>query len=167
MSIVNEKNKVISRATRKEVYAKGLLHRAVNVVLKNSHGQIYLQQRSKDKQAFPLYWDISCSEHLKPGETYTEAAKRGLKEELGIEAKVKRIKPQHRQRSEYKQGQETIIENELVETYEAIYNGKLSFDPREVAAGNFFSKQDILKMLSKNQFTPWFIEEWEDMVKTV
>jgi isopentenyl-diphosphate Delta-isomerase len=40
------------------------------------------------KRIGPGLWDVSLAEHLNPGESYAEAAIRGLKEELGIEVKT-------------------------------------------------------------------------------
>ncbi len=63
--VVDEEDKVIGRATRGEVHQnKRLIHRSVGVVIFNSRGEIFLQQRSKTKDTDPLKWTISCTGHV-------------------------------------------------------------------------------------------------------
>lgn len=164
LTIVDENDQVVGRAKRAEVFATGLLHRAVNMIVKNSEGQIFLQQRSVNKKAFPSYWDLSASEHVTFGESYEEAAKRGLSEELGLkDVVIKKIRPVHLQQSQYQKLGKQIFENELVETYQAIYDGKIKLDPKEVSDGKFYSVKQINDMIfsKKFKFTPWFLDEWK------
>jgi isopentenyl-diphosphate delta-isomerase len=81
--VVNDRDQVIGQATRREVHARGLLHRAVHVLIHDDAGRLFLQQRSPAKDTFPDCWDSSCSGHLDSGEDYPAAARRELAEELG------------------------------------------------------------------------------------
>src|SRR5438309_2697499 len=99
LDIIDSEDKVIAQATRGEAYKKGLLHRAVNIFITNSDKKILLQQRSSKKLKFPLFWDLSVGEHVKPGEDYIQAAKRGLKEELNIKTRLKVIRDLHHQQT--------------------------------------------------------------------
>lgn len=150
-------------ATREDACRIGWLHRAINILVFNQEGQIFLQQRSSSKKAFPLYWDISVAEHVRHGESFLEAAQRGLQEELGILAEVKLLRPIHLQSSRFEQDGQWVIENELVELYRVDYNGEIKLDPQEVNAGGFFSKEQIQEMIDRDthQFTPWFLDEWQ------
>ena len=58
--VVDAEDRVIGQATRSEVHARGLLHRASHVFVFNSDGQLLLQQRSATKDAHPLCWTSSC-----------------------------------------------------------------------------------------------------------
>ena len=82
--VVNERDKVIGQNPRSEVHARGLLHRAVHVLVFNSRGEIFLQKRSMKKDRQPGVWDSSCSGHVDSGENYDETAVRELREELGL-----------------------------------------------------------------------------------
>ena len=86
--VVDARDRVIGQATRGDVHARGLLHRAAHVFVLNSGGQLLLQQRSATKDAYPLCWTSSCSGHLDSGETYQAAAIRELGEELGLVGEV-------------------------------------------------------------------------------
>lgn len=167
LEIVDENNKVVGQATRGECYEKGLLHRAVNIFIfsSKSETEVFLHKRSDKKLKYPNFWDLSCSEHVKPGEPFETAAKRGLKEELNIEMELEEIVPIHRLDSSDEK--EQYHDNELVITYKGIYNGEMKYDPDEVSNGKFFSKGKVDKMIKGNEvkFTPWFLKEWE-LIKT-
>lgn len=81
--VVDREDRVIGRAPRREVHARGLLHRATHVLVHDTQGRIFLQRRSLGKDTFPGCWDSSCSGHLDAGEDYATAARRELGEELG------------------------------------------------------------------------------------
>ena len=82
--VVNERDEVVGRATRREVHARGLLHRAVHVLVFDKAGRIFLQKRSMTKDMSPGLWDSSCSGHVDSGEDYDTSATRELGEEIGV-----------------------------------------------------------------------------------
>lgn len=160
LEIVNEDNVIIGRATRAEVYTKGLYHRAVSIVVLNSERMMLLQQRSSAKRIFPLFWDLSASEHLKPGESYEEGAKRGLEEELGIKGvPVRRIRESHISLNEYG-GRKDY---EFAELYLAVADEPISIDRQEVAQAGFYPLSHISQLEAKGLLTPWFQDEWNWM----
>lgn len=83
--IVDERNQVIGSGTRKHVHAKGLRHRAVHILVKNSQNQVFVQLRSLSKDNNPGLWDTSAAGHVDAGESYLACAVREIKEELGID----------------------------------------------------------------------------------
>ncbi len=159
LEVVDDSNQVVGKATRGECYRKGLLHRAVNIFIYNSKNDVFLHQRSSKKLKYPLFWDLSCSEHVKSGESFTEAAKRGLKEELGIEVQLQEIIPIHKIDSSAGK----YLDYELVVTYKGIYEGKMKFDPNEVAKGKYFNTDELDKLISngKIKVTSWFLKDWK------
>lgn len=86
LPVVNENDTVVGVRSRREVHLKGLLHRAVQVSLVTPDGRVWLQKRSQAKDTWRGHWDMACSGHMDPGETYEQAARRELTEELGIRA---------------------------------------------------------------------------------
>ena len=84
LPIVNEKDEVIGTEKRAIIHAKKLLHRAVHILIFNTRNQVYIQQRSLQKDSAPGKWDSSASGHVDPGEDYLGAAQRELEEELMI-----------------------------------------------------------------------------------
>jgi len=82
--VVDAHDRVTGRAPRREVHARGLLHRAVHILVFNRAGQVFLQKRSLRKDMSPGLWDSSCSGHVDAGEDYDVSAQRELGEELGL-----------------------------------------------------------------------------------
>jgi 16S rRNA (adenine1518-N6/adenine1519-N6)-dimethyltransferase len=155
--VVNERNEVTGQATRGEVHAQGLRHRAVHVFVFNKHGNLWLQQRSHLKDVHPLAWDSSAAGHLDTGEDYAIAAVRELKEELGIEAPTARI-------ADIPASEHTGWE--FVELHRAQHNGPMHFAPDEIACGQFFRVEQIADWIASRpqDFAGGFIEcfkAWE------
>lgn len=161
LDIVDEQNNVIGQATRGECYKKGLLHRAVNIFIYNPKGQVFLHKRSMKKLKYPGFWDLSCSEHVRPGESFEETAKRGLKEELNIEIPLKEVVWLHKMVN--MDEKEMYHDNELVVTFKGVFDGEMKFDPEEVAEGKFFDVDELNGLIEKDELkvTPWFLEDWE------
>jgi isopentenyldiphosphate isomerase len=82
--VVNERDEVIGHATRREVHARGLRHRAIHVLVFNARGEVFLQKRSLLKDTAKGKWDSSSSGHLEAGEDYDACAVRELREEIGL-----------------------------------------------------------------------------------
>lgn len=89
--VVDEADRVVGRATRAVVHRDGLRHRAAHVFLLNSQGELFLQRRSLAKDENPGLWDSSAAGHLDAGESYVEAARRELAEELGVVVAAARL----------------------------------------------------------------------------
>ncbi len=85
--VVDGDDRVVGRATRGEVHARGLRHRAVHVLVFNPAGELFLQQRSMTKDTAAGLWDSSASGHLGAGEDYDTCAVRELREELGLDVR--------------------------------------------------------------------------------
>jgi 16S rRNA (adenine1518-N6/adenine1519-N6)-dimethyltransferase len=82
--VVDEQDLPVGTATRAEIHRRGLLHRAVHVLVFNKRGDLLLQQRSMFKDVHPGVWGSSVSGHLDAGEGYLAAALREMNEEMGI-----------------------------------------------------------------------------------
>jgi isopentenyl-diphosphate Delta-isomerase len=90
--VVDANDVVTGQATRRDVHARGLWHRAVHVLVfapelagaAPGGRKIFLQKRSMAKDTAPGRWDSSCSGHLDSGEDYAHAAVRELREEIGL-----------------------------------------------------------------------------------
>lgn len=76
--VVDENDEVIGTMPKNEAHKNGTLHRIAVVYVENSKGEILIQNRTDG------YLDHSSAGHVDPGESYMDAAKRELSEELGI-----------------------------------------------------------------------------------
>src|SRR5882762_6792790 len=89
--VVDKNDKILRDASRSEVHANNLRHRAVHMLIFNPAGEVYLQQRSRWKDRHPLKWDSSAAGHVAGGESYDDTARRELKEELGVTVALQKI----------------------------------------------------------------------------
>lgn len=87
-----DENSLSVQMKKSEVHEKRLWHRAALVWIFNSKGEILLQHRGDEVEMLPGCWDISCSGHLRAGETPEDAACREVFEELGITADKNSLK---------------------------------------------------------------------------
>ncbi len=84
LDIINIDDQVIGQATREDVYVHKHMHRIVHIIVRDSAGRFLLQIRSATVKYRPLHWSTAAGGHVQTGETYEEAARRELQEEIGI-----------------------------------------------------------------------------------
>ncbi len=140
--VVNERDEVIGRNTRREVHRLGLLHRSVHVLVHNSQGQVFLQKRSMTKDRQPGLWDSSASGHVDSGETYDACALRELREELGLS-------PQQAPRPLFKLPASAETDHEHVWVYRCEAEGPFSLHPEEIERGAWFHPEEVTRWLAK------------------
>ncbi|MBC8110222.1 MAG: NUDIX domain-containing protein [Verrucomicrobia bacterium] len=70
--------------SRGDVHRDGDWHRTIQVFVVNQAEQVLCNLRSKEKDVYPLCWDISVGGHAAPGESSLQTALRELREELGV-----------------------------------------------------------------------------------
>lgn len=159
LDVVDENDKIIGKAFKSECHKKGLKHRGVAIIVENRNHEILIQKRSSNKKEDPNKLCISASGHVAKGEDYLEAAKRELKEELGIAADLKLIGTF----SLFNSNPKKSIEDINVKLFLCQCDKKLNFQDKEVDKAKFFSKQEIKKMISENpeKFNQASIDEFK------
>ncbi len=83
VDIVDEADAVVGTLPVGEARKQKQTYRLVAVFLFNEKGELFVQQRGSNGR-FPCHGDSSAGGHVKSGETYEAAARREMKEELGI-----------------------------------------------------------------------------------
>lgn len=155
IDVVDGNNRVTGQSTRREIHDKGLMHRAVHVLVRNKYGHFLLQKRSPWKDRHPGLWDSSSSGHVDTGETYETSAVRELKEELGIEA-----------------GELVVLADlpatastgwEHVRAFLADYSGKVRFPPAEIEAVQWFTPEQIQHWMERrpDDFSQTLLKLWD------
>lgn len=77
---------VIGVVSRSQMRAENLCHRAVFIAVISSDEYLLVHRRSASKDIWPGWWDIAVGGVVAVGETYEDAARRELWEEIGISA---------------------------------------------------------------------------------
>ncbi|MFD8231952.1 NUDIX domain-containing protein [Streptomyces sp. NPDC059696] len=84
LDVVDDNDRVVGRAPRGEVYARGLRHRCVFIQARDAGGRIFVHRRTATKLVFPSLYDMFVGGVVGAGESYDAAALREAEEELGV-----------------------------------------------------------------------------------
>ncbi len=153
--VVDDQDRVVGAAPRREVHARGLLHRAVHALVFDAAGRVLLQKRSATKDMYPNQWAASASGHVDRGEDYDTAIVRELGEELGVfvaatPARVCRIEA----------CEETG--REFVWVYRCRHDGPVRAHPEEISEVAWFTPAEVDRWVADrpDDFAPSFLLVW-------
>ena len=152
--IINEDDQVIGQEMRSRVHQLGLWHRGAHVLVFTADNKLLVQQRAKHKAQSPLALDCSVSEHVTAGETYFDAAIRGLKEELGI-TNIS-IQPLAKIKMNYGPN-----DNEISMIYKGTAElDQVQFDPQEIERVDAYMLEELDALLNQQPeiFSYWFTQ---------
>jgi|SRR5690606_1404676 isopentenyl-diphosphate delta-isomerase len=152
--LVDENDSPIGTMEKLEAHQKGVLHRAFSVLLFNSKGELLIQKRSGNKYHSAGLWTNTCCSHPRPDETLTDAAKRRLREEMGIDVAVKPLYS-----FIYKVNLDKgLIEHELDHVLIGHFDGRPELNNNEVSDWRYASIPQLKKEIQENpdNFTHWF-----------
>ena len=137
-----------------EAHERGELHRAFSVFIFNSAGEMLLQRRAEEKYHSGGLLTNACCSHPRPGEPVEAAAVRRLREEMGLNADLRK-----KGTFIYKVGFENgLTEHELDHVFEGVTDGIPEPASGEVSEYRWMTVEAIKKMISAQpeQFTAWF-----------
>lgn len=166
--LVDEQNNELGTAPKDTVHTTNTpLHRGFSLFAFNTKGQLLLTKRSFKKRTFPGVWTNTVCGHPAPGESAFDAAKRRLKEELGISLEgshptrlvrnLREVAP-YRYRFADKNG---IVENEICPILVVHADTDPKPDKNEVEDWKWMRWEDFLKDVQEHseQYSPWSVEE--------
>lgn len=142
-----------------DVHRSGLLHRAFSVCIYNSKGEQLLQKRALAKYHCPGLWSNACCSHPRPAENLFNAAKRRLKEEMGIdydwggrEGGVPQME------FIYKVKVGDLTEYEYDHVLFAAFDGEPKINKEEADDSKWVDRDELVADIRKNpaKYTPWF-----------
>lgn len=163
--LVDDKDGEIGTEEKMKAHQNGgRLHRAVSVFLFNSKGETMLQKRAMTKYHSKGLWANTCCSHPFPGEENGIAAERRLKEEMGIDCRL-------REAFEFPYTAdvgEGLTEREFDHVFFGDYDGKPSINREEVSDWKWVTlgqlKDDISK--SPKNFVPWLILMMDKVIES-
>ncbi|HZG01246.1 MAG TPA: isopentenyl-diphosphate Delta-isomerase [Chitinophagales bacterium] len=152
--LVDENDNRIGAMSKEEAHREGKLHRAFSVLIFNSAGEMLLQRRALDKYHSGGLWTNACCSHPRVDETNVDAAKRRLKEEIGLVTDLTHV---------YEFVYNAKFENGLVEhEYDHVFHGVTDNAPvanaQEVVDWKYISIAELSKDMSlrPEAYTAWF-----------
>ncbi len=125
---------------------------AVILVFNDKH-ELALQLRSASDSSYPMHWDFSAAGGIDDGEHHKQAAKRELKEEIGIQSALHFIK-------DYLYEDENGTDHLYI--FQTLHNGPFTPQIEEVERVEFVNLHKIQEMIDRNEkFHPEFLKLWE------
>ena len=150
LDLVDENDRVVGTVRRGAVHGNpGLRHRAVHVFVRSRGGEIFLQKRAAGKLVAPGKWDTSVGGHLAAGQSYEEAARREMEEELGISGEAM---PSLRHSHDYVWQNE--VETEHIRTFIAEAEGPFELNSAEIEEGRFWAVEELRRALGTGVLSP-------------
>lgn len=151
--LVNKKDKKIGEGEKLKTHIEGKLHRAISVFLFNKKGELLIQKRAKDKYHSAGLWANTCCTHPRPGEKAIMAAKRRLKEEMGIKSPLQKVF-----KIRYKANVGNLIENEIDHVFIGFFEGQPILNKTEAENYKWILTKELFNDMKKNptKYAIWF-----------
>ncbi len=137
-----------------EAHVRGKLHRAFSVLIHDGEGNMLLQQRARGKYHSGGLWTNACCGHPRPGEETVDAARRRLREEMGIDCPLVPLETVT-YRADVGNG---LTEHEVVHLFGGCWQGEVAPDPAEVSDQAWRPLDDVrhAALANPERFTAWF-----------
>jgi isopentenyldiphosphate isomerase len=146
VDLVDEGDNVVGRAPRHEVRTRNLLHREVAAIVRNPERAIYTHRRTDTKDVFPGMYDMFVAGVVTSDESYDDAIRRELEEELGVRG----ADPTFLFKTRYR---DPDI-NSWTCCYEVVWNGPIRHQEDEIAWGRFIPEAELITKLDELPFFP-------------
>ena len=148
ITIVTPDDKVSGSKTRREMRRDGGIYRVTFILVFNQIGELLVQTRTESKDWCPGYFDLAAGGIVQFDEDYLYSAERELEEELGVMAKL------NFSFMNYNEDLSVFPPNQnWGAVYNVVHDGPFSLQAEEVAAAEFMSVENVLK-LPRDSITP-------------
>jgi isopentenyl-diphosphate delta-isomerase len=156
VDVVDERNRTVGVAERRSLFQRKLGFRTVDILLFDKNDRMVLQLLPPDHLRNPNRLGASVAGYLRAGETYLEAARRKLRAELHITARIRST------------GQFEMID-EGCRKFVGVFVGKLhqrpAFNVDEIAELVYLDTKEVERRVSNRpgDFTPTFLLAYEHL----
>jgi isopentenyl-diphosphate delta-isomerase len=156
--LIDEADAPLGEGEKLDVHRSGALHRAFSVFAFNADGELLVQRRALSKYHSGGLWANTCCGHPRPGEATTDAARRRLFEELGMQCGEFAPSGTLRYRAEIKD----LVENELDHLLVTTVADEPDPNPDEVVEWRFVAPDALNAWFEERpeDFTAWFEPAW-------
>ncbi len=146
IQIVDGADTPVGESSIADVRLQGSWHRIVRIIVEDKQGMMLLQKRAPTMHDFPNCWDSASAGHVDAGESYEEAARRELFEEIGL----RYVNDLHE--VDYQKIARTVGD-EIINRFEKIYKiviehtDNFSIQATEVSTVQWFTVAEVQKMI--------------------
>lgn len=152
--LVDANDNDIGTMEKMEAHEKAVLHRAFSIFIFNTKGEMLIHQRAFSKYHTPGLWTNACCSHPRLGETLQQATSRRLREEMGMEAHIKKIFD-FVYKADVGQG---LIEHEFDHVFVGTTDVLPNINREEVETYSYIKMDDLRNdiNLHPEKYTVWF-----------
>jgi isopentenyldiphosphate isomerase len=146
VDIVDDDDRVVATVTRAEMRAKRLQHRAVSIAVLSSDGRLLVHRRADTKDVWPGMWDMAAGGVVAAGETYEDAARRELAEELGVTVAAF-----------VSLGEGRFVDDAVAligRGYRCTHDGPFTFTDGEIAEVRWVDRAGLAELMRTESFVP-------------
>lgn len=153
--LVDEQCNELGLMPKLEAHEKGILHKAISIIIFNSKGEMLVTQRAFTKYHWAGIWSNTCCSHPREGESFNDAAHRRLQEELGFETPLTEAFHFIYKATDEATG---LIEHEYDTVYTGNFNDAFQFNKEEINDVRWMKVEDLLADIESNsaQYSFWF-----------
>ena len=141
---------------KSKAHLLGLFHPTINVWCYTESGKVLLQQRGKNKDTFPLKWDVSVAGHIGAGESAELGALREMEEEIGVSATQNDLEKIGTLKKEVKHS-ESLFDREFCHVFLCQLNEHVTLKKQD-------SEVEALKWITLDEFKPWISSKHQGLI---
>jgi isopentenyldiphosphate isomerase len=146
VEVVDPDGTVVAVVSRARMRAENLRHRAVFVLVQDTAGRVLVHRRSDQKDLWPGWWDLAVGGVVAAGESWDDAARRELAEELGVEV----AEPSRAGGGSYEDHQVRLV----ARLYRLVHDGPFRFADGEVVEARFVTTGELRRLVAAEPFLP-------------
>jgi isopentenyldiphosphate isomerase len=136
---------VVGTIARRDLRGGRIPHRCAYLLLFNRRGELFVHQRAATKATYPSYWDVCVGGLPSAGESFDDAIRREVEEEIGVRVEPERLFP-------FQYSDDRSIVFGMV--YRAGHDGPFRFQAEEVARGEFVPLAEAVVRMEREPFCP-------------
>lgn len=152
--LVDAEDREVGTAGKMEAHREGRLHRAFSVFVFDDEGRLLMQRRAAGKYHSGGLWTNTACGHPRPGEATADAARRRLREEMGIDCPLRPLFA-FTYRAELDDG---LVEHELDHVLAGVCPHHPDPDPAEAEGWTWADPADVRLDVERRpeRYTAWF-----------
>jgi isopentenyldiphosphate isomerase len=146
VEVVDHAGDVVGLVTRAEMRARRLRHRSVFIAVFSHDGDLLVHRRSDTKDLWPGWWDLAIGGVVAEGESWQDAARRELAEEIGAAGTT----IEDLGGGAYSDHDVSLV----ARCHRTVFDGPFTYADGEVTEAHWVARRDLPEWLAAKPFLP-------------